>query len=103
MGAEAKAVRNSVGLSEISNFAKYLVTGSDAEAYLDRLLACDIPVVGRMTLAPMLKEDGRVIGDFSRALMKIPSSSLVQALQKTIICVGSKIKSAKMMMLMSKH
>ena len=67
VGAEAKAVRNSVGLSEISNFAKYLITGDDAVAYLDRILACEIPAVGRMTLAPMLKEDGRVIGDFSLA------------------------------------
>ena len=77
VGAEAKAVRNSVGLSEISNFAKYLVTGSDAEAYLDRLLACDIPVVGRMTLAPMLKEDGRVIGDFSLARLDEDSFLIV--------------------------
>ena len=67
VGKEAKAVRQSVGISEISNFAKYLVTGADAHSYLDRILASNIPPIGRMTLAPMLKEDGRVIGDFSLA------------------------------------
>ena len=67
VGKEAKAVRQSVGVSEISNFAKYLVTGADAHNYLDRVLASNIPPIGRMTLAPMLKEDGRVIGDFSLA------------------------------------
>ena len=67
VGKEAKAVRQSVGISEISNFAKYLVTGADAHSYLDRVLASNIPPIGRMTLAPMLKEDGRVIGDFSLA------------------------------------
>ena len=67
VGKEANAVRQSVGISEISNFAKYLVTGADAHSYLDRVLASNIPPIGRMTLAPMLKEDGRVIGDFSLA------------------------------------
>ena len=69
VGAETKAVRSSVGLSEISNFAKYHVTGRDSASYLDRVLACAMPAKGRMTLAPMLKEDGRVIGDFSLACL----------------------------------
>ena len=67
VGAEAKAVRESVGLMEISSYAKYSVTGSGAHAWLDYILACRIPKPGRMTLAPMLKEDGKVIGDFSLA------------------------------------
>lgn len=67
VGAEARAVRENVGLLEISNFAKYMVTGEGAEAWLDHLLACRIPSQGRMTLAPMLKEDGKVIGDFTLA------------------------------------
>ena len=67
VGAEARAVREGVGLIETSNFAKYLVAGEDAASWLDAILACRIPEVGRMTLAPMLKQDGRVIGDFSLA------------------------------------
>ena len=64
---EVRAVRERVGLIETSSFAKYTVTGSGAAAWLDGLLACKLPAVGRMTLAPMLKEDGRLIGDFTLA------------------------------------
>ena len=77
---EVKAVRESVGLFEISGFANYTITGKtdkagkeidpaegQAKRWLDRLLACRMPKVTRMTLAPMLKDDGRVIGDFTLA------------------------------------
>ncbi len=67
VGAEAKAVRDGVGVIEISGFAKYTVKGAGAEDWLDRMLACRIPAPGRMAIAPMLKEDGRVIGDFTLA------------------------------------
>ncbi|MEO0829927.1 MAG: glycine cleavage T C-terminal barrel domain-containing protein, partial [Pseudomonadota bacterium] len=67
VGAEARAVRDGVGLIETTGFAKYTVRGSDAEAWLDHLLACRIPKPGRMLLAPMLKEDGKLIGDFTLA------------------------------------
>jgi len=65
VGAEAKAVRNGVGLMETSGFAKYRVTGAGAAAWLDQMLACQLPEIDRMTLAPMLKADGKVIGDFT--------------------------------------
>lgn len=64
---EVKTVREGVGLAEISSFAKYRAVGAGAEAWLDRMLACKLPKPGRMTLAPMLKEDGKLIGDFSVA------------------------------------
>ncbi|RWN12606.1 FAD-dependent oxidoreductase [Mesorhizobium sp.] len=67
VGSEVAAVRNGVGLSEISSFAKYKVTGEGAAAWLDRLLACRLPKPGRMTLAPMLKGDGKLIGDLTLA------------------------------------
>lgn len=67
VGAEARAVRRSVGMMETSAYAKYTVKGAGAEAWLDRMLACRIPVAGRMTLAPMLKHDGKLIGDFTLA------------------------------------
>jgi dimethylglycine dehydrogenase len=67
VGKEARTVRDGVGLSEISVFAKYKVTGEGAEAWLDRMLACKLPKEGRMTLAPMLKADGKLIGDFTLA------------------------------------
>ncbi len=67
VAAEVKAVRDSVGLIEISSFANYTITGAGAQNWLDRMLACKIPPEGRMTLAPMLKDDGKVIGDFTLA------------------------------------
>ena len=67
VAAECEAVRERVALMDISGFAKYRVAGEGARAWLDRMLACRIPKPGRMTLAPMLKEDGRIIGDFSLA------------------------------------
>jgi dimethylglycine dehydrogenase len=67
---EVKAVRERVGLMETSSFAKYRVTGEGAEAWLDRLLAAKLPQPGRMALAPMLKDDGRLIGDFTLANLR---------------------------------
>jgi dimethylglycine dehydrogenase len=67
IGEEVRAVRERVGLIETTSFAKYAVTGMRAAPWLDRLLACRLPAIGRMTLAPMLKADGRLIGDFTLA------------------------------------
>ncbi len=90
VGAEARAVRDSVGIMEISGFAKYTVTGPGAQAWLDRMLASRIPETGRMVLAPMLKQDGRLIGDFTLAkLGQRSSSSPDRASPRTITCAGS--------------
>ena len=67
VGEEVRAVRNAVGLSETTGFAKYRVIGPGAAAWLDQMLACQLPRPGRMVLAPMLKEDGKLIGDFTLA------------------------------------
>ena len=67
VGREARAVRAGVGLMETSGFATYRIRGPGAAVWLDGLLACRLPATGRMVLAPMLKEDGRVIGDFTLA------------------------------------
>ena len=66
VGEECRALRAGVGMLEISTFAKYLVEGPGAEAFLDRVLACRIPQkTGRMVLAPMLNAKGGIIGDFT--------------------------------------
>jgi len=56
-----------VGLLEISNFANYEVTGSEAAEWLDNLLPNRLPKPGRMVLSPMLDRAGRLIGDFTLA------------------------------------
>ncbi len=66
VGEECRAVRETVGLFEVSTFAKYELRGSGAEGWLDRLLANRVPrKVGRTVLSPMLSEKGRIIGDFT--------------------------------------
>ncbi|MGG5810437.1 GcvT family protein [Falsiroseomonas sp. CW058] len=65
--AECHAVRTNVGLYETSNYAKYEVTGRGARRWLDRVFACRIPRPGRMAIAPMLNEAGRIMGDLSIA------------------------------------
>ena len=67
VGAEVKACREGVGMTDISNFAKYEVTGAGAGAFLSDLLTNAMPKPGRMVLAPMLNERGRIIGDFTVA------------------------------------
>jgi dimethylglycine dehydrogenase len=64
---ECRAVREGVGLLEISNFANYEVSGPGAADWLDRLLANKLPKRGRMALCPMLNPGGRIIGDFTLA------------------------------------
>ena len=62
---EVRAVREAVGVMETSGFSKFRVTGPGARDWLDVMLACKIPAPGRMTLAPMLKHDGKLQGDLS--------------------------------------
>jgi dimethylglycine dehydrogenase len=64
---ECHAVRNAVGLMEISGFGKYEIVGPDAEAWLNEVLSNKMPRPGRMVLAPMLNPRGTIIGDFSVA------------------------------------
>ena len=67
VGEEVRATRRSVGVTEISNFAKYEVTGEGAEAWLSHLMTNVMPKTGRIVLTPMLNEQGRVVGDFTIA------------------------------------
>jgi dimethylglycine dehydrogenase len=62
---EVEAVRTAAGAYEIAQYARYEVTGSGAEAWLDRLLAGRLPDPGRIRLSPMLNEAGRLMGDLS--------------------------------------
>jgi dimethylglycine dehydrogenase len=62
---EVEAVRTAAGAYEIAQYARYEVTGPGAGAWLDHLLASRIPDVGRIRLAPMLGETGRLMGDLT--------------------------------------
>jgi len=62
---ECKAVESAAGLLDISGFSRYEISGAGAEAFLDTLLACKLPTPGKVKLAPMLAEDGRLKGDLT--------------------------------------
>ena len=64
-GREVRAVREGVGINEVQNFGKYLISGKKARAWLDRVMAGRVPVQGRISLTPMLSPKGRLIGDFT--------------------------------------
>jgi dimethylglycine dehydrogenase len=65
VAAECKAVQNSVGLLEISNYGKFEIRGPGTAEWLSRLMANRVPEVGRIALTPMLNERGKLIGDFT--------------------------------------
>ncbi len=65
VAAECKAVQNSVGLLEISNYGKFDIRGPGTADWLSLVMANRVPAVGRITLTPMLNERGKLIGDFT--------------------------------------
>jgi dimethylglycine dehydrogenase len=65
VGAECRAVREQVGLLDISAFARYEVSGPNAQAWLDWIMASKLPSPGRARLAPMLAETGKLKGDLT--------------------------------------
>ncbi len=67
IGNEVAKTRQSVGVTEISNFAKYELTGTGVEAWLSHLMTNTMPKPGRIVLTPMLNENGKIIGDFTIA------------------------------------
>jgi dimethylglycine dehydrogenase len=66
---EVKAVRESVGLVEIANFAKHSFVGPDARKFLDYVMAGNVPKPGRITLSPMLTRKGKLYGDLTIACL----------------------------------
>ena len=67
--SEVYAVRNDVGLMETSGFAKFLVEGPRARAWLTHLTAGRLPRPGRIALAPMCNETGNLAGDLTIACL----------------------------------
>jgi dimethylglycine dehydrogenase len=63
---ECKAVRERVGVRDLSSFAKYDVTGADAETFLNRLFANRVSRrEGGIVLAHALTENGRIESEFT--------------------------------------
>ena len=61
VGEECMAVRERVGVMDLSSFAKFDVTGPDAEVFLNRVCANRMPRrEGGIVLAHLLSEQGRI-------------------------------------------
>ena len=65
VGEECKAVRAAAGLLDITAFSRFEIRGDGAHKWLDKLLAAKLPKPGRIKLAPMLAQDGRLKGDLT--------------------------------------
>ena len=65
VGEESRAVRERVGFSEASNFAKYKVRGAGSAAWLQGLFTNALPKIGRTVLTAMLNPEGKIVGEFS--------------------------------------
>lgn len=66
VGAECRAVRDDVGLIEMSPMAKFEASGPGAEAWLNRILANRMPrQQGGMVLAHLLTHKGTVRAEFT--------------------------------------
>ncbi|MGP6086032.1 GcvT family protein [Antarctobacter jejuensis] len=66
VGREARMLREAGGIIDISNFAKYSVTGPGAEDWLNAVFANRLPrQVGRSCLTPLISKRGGIAGDFT--------------------------------------
>ncbi|TJZ90077.1 FAD-dependent oxidoreductase [Paracoccus gahaiensis] len=63
--AEAEAVRSTAGLVDATAFAKHVVTGPGATAFLDWLTTNKLPKVGRINLTYALTEAGTVRTEYT--------------------------------------
>ena len=77
---ECKAVRERVGIIDLTGFAKYDVTGADAEAFLNRVLANRMPRRdGGIALAHFLSKNGRILGEATVTRISVDHFYLLSA------------------------
>jgi dimethylglycine dehydrogenase len=66
VGDECRMLREAGGIIDISNFAKYRVTGVGASEWLNAIFANNMPkAVGRSCLTPLIGVRGGLAGDFT--------------------------------------
>jgi dimethylglycine dehydrogenase len=77
---EARAVRERVGLQDLTGFSKFEVSGPGAEAMLDRLVANRLPKgQGRVQLCHALNKTGGVVSEFTVTRLGAQSFYVVSA------------------------
>ena len=64
--AECAALRENVGIIDVSNFGKYEIRGKGAADWLNKVVANNVPTeIGRSCLTPLLGVRGGIAGDFT--------------------------------------
>ena len=90
VGHEARTLREAAGIIDISNFAKYRVTGPGAEDWLNAVFANRMPHhVGRSCLTPLIGKRGGIAGDATVTRLSedefwIVSSGMAERYQKRV-------------------
>lgn len=77
VGEEVAAVRNAVGLVEMTPMTKFEVSGTGAEAWLDGILANRLPKTGRVNLTHHLTPKGAVQAEYVVARMSEDSFYMI--------------------------
>ncbi|MBT8413874.1 MAG: FAD-dependent oxidoreductase [Boseongicola sp.] len=65
VGAECQNARDNVGMVDMTAVSRFEVSGPNAEAWLNTLLATKLPAPGRARLGVMLSPEGRLKGDLT--------------------------------------
>ena len=63
VGEEVRAVQQRVGLMEVSGFARFEVSGSEAQAWLDHWFISRMPEVGQIALTYAVTATGQVLSE----------------------------------------
>jgi len=80
VGREAQAMAEGCGLSEMSSYGKFRISGPDAMAFLDHIGSAKCPITpGKMALSLMLNDRGGIVGDIT----------IENAGDGTFYCVGA--------------
>ena len=80
VGREALAMASGCGLSEMSSYGKFRISGPEAEAFLDHIGSAKCPTKpGKMALSLMLNDRGGIVGDIT----------IENAGDGTFYCVGA--------------
>lgn len=77
--AESLAIRDGVGVVDQTSFAKHIVEGPGAAAFLDGLIATALPDVGRIGYAILLGKRGGIALDLTIARLSVDCFYLVGA------------------------
>ncbi|WP_108501113.1 GcvT family protein [Paracoccus indicus] len=93
--AEAEAIRNTAGLIDATAFAKHVVTGPRATAFLDWFTTNKLPKVGRINLTYTLTETGTTRSEYTIVRRAEDDYYLVSAGAWTDYDADNLIKSAQ--------